>query len=103
MRKGTKSNFLSAMSSDLQEGWKETHDLPTSNTDIQTAYIVDAMAFVQRFRNMNCSTFGEMSEKYLQQLNKSKPGGCSMIHVVSDRYDVPEAESLKYDERQRRT
>lgn len=100
MRKGVKSSFIVAISKELGELWTETDTLPVS--DAKSAYIIDAMAFIHRFQTLQSETFEELSNGYLSKLIATRPTGCSILHFVADRYDVPSTESLKQDERVRR-
>ena len=92
MRKGTKSNFISTLEREVSTLWQEEQALPDSH--IRTTYIVDAMAFVQRFRHMGANTFDELQKKYLKKLLEMKPQNTQCIHFVGDRYDF-EAEKAE--------
>ena len=101
MRKGNKSDFLSYLQSDIIS-ITEVQLLPP-DSKLQTAYYVDAMAFLQRFQNMGKVICGELPKCYLQKLLQMKPKDCNQIHFIGDRYDFNNDISLKNDERQRRT
>jgi len=64
--------------------------------------VVDAMTFIQYYQHLGSRTFHELQEKYLKQLLCSRPDNCDCIHFVGDRYDIPKAESLKGEEREKR-
>jgi len=100
MRKGNKAEYLAAIKTSLGNSWREEDSLPSS--DRPTVMVVDAMAFIQRHQHLGCITFRELQEKYLKQLIRSMPDNCDCIHFVGDRYDVPPAESLKGEEREKR-
>ena len=101
MRKGTKSDYLAALYS-----LNSTHDAilkdELANAHLETVYIIDAMAFIQRFQTLGAKTFQQLSELYLQKILYLKPMGCSVVHFVGDRYAIPDDASLKCDERFRR-
>ncbi|CAH1796874.1 unnamed protein product [Owenia fusiformis] len=98
MRKGTKSEFFNNIMKDTDS--EGTHALPESPD--KTSYLVDAMSFVQRYRNLGAGTFGDLQDAYLDKILELAPRGCDIIHFVADRYDVPKNESIKQDERMRR-
>ena len=63
MRKGTKSDFYTHCS--LQERVSESRvpskELPIGS-GLETIYLIDAMAFIQRFQTLGASTFGQLQE-----------------------------------------
>ena len=61
------------------------------------------MAFIQKYQQLNSKTIKELCFKHYAKMIAIKPGGCKIIHIVGDRYDVPDDQSLKADERKRRT
>ena len=70
---------------------------------MQTVYVIDAMAFIQRFQTLDAKTFQQLSELYFQKKKMHlKPTWCSVVHLVEDRYDISDDVSLKCDERLRR-
>ena len=98
MRKGTKADFFDKIQSEVSE-WETVKELPP--TASPTIYVIDAMAFIQRYQTLGVSTFGELQESYRRKLMARKPAGCNKVHFVGDRYDFG-VMSLKGDERQRR-
>ena len=56
MRKGTKSDYLAALCSLNSE-----HDAllidHLAQSQLQTVYVIDAMAFIQRFQTLGAKTF----------------------------------------------
>jgi len=100
MRKGNKSDYGTMLKTTMAEQWKENEDLPAA--DLKTGYFIDLMAFIQRYQKLGCSTFQELSWKYLQKLLEARPQNCDLIHVVGDRYDLSQETSLKGEERMRR-
>ena len=69
-----------------------------ANPQLITSYVIDAMAFIQRFQTLDAKTFQQLSELYLHKSLYLKPPGCSVVHVGGDRYDIPDDVSLKCDE-----
>lgn len=55
MRKGVKSDYLCQLLKEVEGTLKQHINLPSS--DLQATYLVDAMAFVQRFQNLGAKTF----------------------------------------------
>ena len=70
--------------------------LPASN--LRSVFLVDAMAFVNRFQYLGAKTFADITQRILSLM----PSNCTCVNVVGDRYDIGEDKSLKGDERQRR-
>ena len=101
MRKETKSDYLAALCS-LNSGHDAILKDSLASSQLQTVYVIDAMAFIQRFQTLGAKTFQQLSELYLQNNLHLKPTGCSVVHFVGDRYDIPDDVSLKCDERLRR-
>ena len=64
MRKGTKSDYLAALYSLNSEHDAILKD-KLANAQLQTVYIIDAMAFIQRFQTLGAKTFQQLSELYL--------------------------------------
>ena len=100
MRKGNKSEYLQQLSKEVADTWNHHDSLPTS--DLLTVYLIDAMAFLQRFQSLGASTFNDLQTRYLRKILQMKPTSCGSVHLVGDRYDVPLCKSLKGDERLRR-
>jgi len=75
-------------------------EVPIGN-GLETIYLIDAMAFIQRFQTLGASTFGQLQEWYMNKIMTNKPAGCQEVHFVGDRYDFG-LNSLKGDERHRR-
>ena len=98
MRKGTKADFFDKIQSEVSE-WETVKELPPKASP--TIYVIDAMAFIQRYQTLGVSTFGELQESYRRKLMAIKPAGCNKVHFVGDQYDFG-VMSLKGDERQRR-
>ncbi|KAG1682003.1 hypothetical protein GQR58_011412 [Nymphon striatum] len=83
---------------EVADSWEPSKELPPSAAD--AVYVVDAMAFIQRFNTLGSSTFGQLQERYREKLLNMKPRHCTEVHFVGDQYDF-ELKSLKGDERQR--
>ena len=98
MRKGQKSDFVNAL---VNAAGGDIHE-PLPN-GISGSFITDSMAFIQKYQQLNSKTIKELCFKLYAKMIAIKPGGCKMIHIVGDRYDVPDDQSLKADERKRRT
>ena len=98
MRKGTKSDFVDSIQKKVADSW-----LPqtTGPTGPDTVFVIDGMAFIQRFQNLGSSTFGDLTQRYLNKIMSIKPVGCKEVHFIGDRYDFG-LRSLKGDERLRR-
>ena len=62
MHKGIKADYIRAIKDKLADEWKEHDSLPTS--DVKTSTIIDAMAFIQRYQNMDRNKFAELSDRY---------------------------------------
>ncbi|KAG1701647.1 hypothetical protein GQR58_004678 [Nymphon striatum] len=99
MRKGCKFTYLSTLQAEVADSWEPLKELPPSAAD--AVYVVDAMAFIQRFNTLGSSTFGQLQERYREKLLNMKPRHCTEVHFVGDQYDFW-LKSLKGDERQRR-
>jgi len=99
MRKGNKADFLDTLQSKVSDSCEPVKELPPSA--LKPVYVIDAMAFVQRFQTLGASVFSQLQERYKNKILKMKPMNCSEVHFVGDRYDFGEM-SLKGDERLRR-
>lgn len=71
--------------------------LPES--ELSTVFLIDAMAFVNRFQSLGAKTFGDLLDQYVEKILQLKPRSSKCVNVVGDRYDVDDAHSLKGDER----
>ena len=71
--------------------------LPSS--ELPTVYVIDAMAFIQRFQTLGAKTFGNLVEYYVAKMIEMKPKVVKEIHFVGDRYDFSSDKSIKTDER----
>lgn len=100
MRKGNKADFVIGIQKELGESWIEKDQMPTSTHS--SHFIIDMMAFIHHYRNVDCTTFEELQQKYLTILLATKPTNCDSISVVGDRYDVDSSKSLKLEERMKR-
>ena len=100
MRKGSKSDFLSALKNSIAPESTPLHSLPDSS--VQTAFLVDAMAFVNRYQFLGAKTFDEAAKLSIRCILNLKPSHCSLVNIIGDRYDFGENKSIKTDERQRR-
>ncbi|KAJ8321079.1 hypothetical protein KUTeg_002666 [Tegillarca granosa] len=100
MRKGTKSDFLAYLIKEVDQGEVEYDSLPDS--DLSTVYLVDAMAFINRYYKLGGKTFGDFLQAFVGQLLRLKPSNCRCVNIVGDRYDFEDSVSLKGDERFRR-
>ena len=85
MRKVSKVEFLGSLVSELHEDFTYQSLLP--NSPLPTVFLVDAMAFIQRYQQLGASTFIELRNKYVQKILQLAPNGCIYIHIVGDRYD----------------
>ncbi|KAG1683471.1 hypothetical protein GQR58_010014 [Nymphon striatum] len=99
MRKGCKSTYLSTLQAEVADSWEPLKELPPSAAD--AVYVVDAIAFIQRFNTFGSSTFDQLQKRYREKLLNMKPRHCTEVHFVGDQYDFG-LKSLKGDERQRR-
>ncbi|KAG1662587.1 hypothetical protein GQR58_020899 [Nymphon striatum] len=61
MRKGCKSTYLSTLQAEVADSWEPLKELPPSAADV--VYVVDTMAFIQRFSTLGSSTFGQLQER----------------------------------------
>jgi hypothetical protein len=100
MRKGNKSDYVQALKTYLKDNWPDIDTLPPANRNV--AYVVDAMAFIQRHQAFGCPTFEDLQDMYMQRLLQSKPHDCKHVNFVGDRYDISSAKSLKQEEREKR-
>ena len=98
MWKGTKVDFFNTIQSEAS-GWEALTELPP--TVSPTIYVIDALAFIQRYQTLTAVTFGELQELYIRKIMTRKPAKCNEVHFIGDRYDFG-VMSLKGDERQRR-
>ena len=96
MRKGNKADYLSAIKTSLGSSWWEVDRLPPSDKPV--VMVADAMAVIQRHKNLGSSTFHKLQVKYQKQLPSTIPDNGNCIHFVGYRYDVSIAESLKGEE-----
>ena len=98
MRSGTKSDFMQSIlqQADVQQPKK------LAESDLPTVFVIDAMAFVQRYQTLGAKTFADLMTQYRQKIFQLKPINCADIHLVGDRYDFDPASSIKLDERKRR-
>ena len=100
MRKGTKSDFLSTLKGFAAPEGSPSSSLPHSS--MPTVFLVDAMAFVNRFQYLGAKTFSEAIQRSIRRILSLKPTNCSFVNIVGDRYDFGDDKSLKADERHRR-
>ena len=100
MRKGAKSDYLTALTSLVTPEVSQPSSLPVSN--LRSVFLVDAMAFVNRFQYLGAKTFADITQRYVKRILSLMPSNCTCVNVVGDRYDIGEDKSLKGDERQRR-
>ena len=100
MNKSNKSDFLTALLLKVAGKASQPQELPPST--LATTYLIDTMAFIQRYRKMKARTFKELVEQYIQRMLRSMPENCTNLNIVGDRYDFDSTESLKGDERERR-
>lgn len=99
MRKGNKADFLDTLQNKVTDTWNPLKELPTSA--FTSVYVIDAMAFVQRFQTLGANVFSQLQERYKDKILKMKPMNCCEVHFVADRYDFGQM-SLKGEERLRR-
>ena len=101
MRKGTKAEFLSELYKfDTGNIIQMSDNL--NQSELKTVYVIDAMAFIKRFRTLGSKTFIELTLSYLHKMMELKHVGCDYVHFVGDRYDVADELSLKEEKRLRR-
>ena len=100
MRKGCKSYFVKALSSQVDTTFKQPNLLPESI--LSSVYLIDMMSFVQKDQHFGAKTFGQLLSRYIAKFMQIKPVGCTLINLVGDRYDFDGQCTLKGDERQRR-
>ena len=93
MRKACKSDFLRKVISEAGTDFDQPAHLPES--DLKTVYLIDAMAFVNRFQHLG-------SKRYAQKIVQLKPTNGKCINIVGDLYDIDPIYSLKSHDRQRR-
>ena len=96
MRKEAKSEYLTALMSLVTPEVSQPSSLPASN--LRSVFLVDAMAFVNRFQYLCVKTFADITQCYIRRILSLMPSNCTCINVVGDRYDIREDESLKGDE-----
>ena len=66
MRKGNKSDFVAVLIAEAeQDVVLQLPSLPQS--DLYTVYLVDTMAFVNKYQKMGAKTFGELPQLYLRK------------------------------------
>ena len=82
MRKGTKSDYLAALYSLNSEHDAILKD-ELANAHLETVYIIDAMAFIQRFQTLGAKTFQQLSELYLQKILYLKPMGVASYILLA--------------------
>ena len=100
MRKGAKSDYLTALMSLVTPEVSQPSSPPALN--LQSVFLVDAMAFVNRFQYLGAKTFADITQRYIRRILSLMRPNCTCVNVVGDRYDIGEDTSLKGDERQRR-
>lgn len=101
MRKGNKSDYANMIEKKMGKEWRVYEELPEDDL-MNTGYFIDLMALIQRFQNFGCTTFNELSKRYLDKIFQMRPKSCNTVHVIGDRYDFGPMLSLKAEERQRR-
>ncbi len=99
MRKGQKHEFLVPIQETLADSWDKDR-LPAST--LKTAFVVDAMAFVQRHNTLGATKFANLQQRYVDKVLRDKQANCNCVHFVGDRYDFSPTESLKAEERDKR-
>ena len=101
MRKGAKSDYLTALMSLITPEASQPSSLLASN--LRSVFLVDDdMAFVNRFQYLGAKTFADITHRYVRHILGLMPSNCTCIIVMGDRYDIGGDKSLKGDERQRR-
>ena len=96
MTKGTKCDFIAHPVAE-RNGVPQKDMLPSSESP--AVYVIDVMAFIQRFQALGAKTFGNLVERYVAKIMDIKPKGVREIHFVGDRYDFSSEKSIKADER----
>ncbi|KAL5015266.1 hypothetical protein ScPMuIL_009536 [Solemya velum] len=100
MRKGNKSDFLAALLGKIDGSVTTVSSLPESS--FSTVYLIDAMAFVQKYQTLKGKRCEDLPRQYISTILQLKPEQCDCINIVGDRYDFSPAESLKGHEREKR-
>ena len=72
----------------MGKNWKVYEDLPRN--DMMTFFFIDFMDFIQKFQNLRCSTFKELSKIYLDTIFQIRPKQCNIVHIIGNRYDKAE-------------
>ena len=96
MQRGAKSNYLTALMFLVTPEVSQPSSLPESN--LRSVFLVDAMAFVNRFQYLGTKTFADIAQHYVRRI--LVPSNCTCVNVVGDQYDIREDKSLKGVERQ---
>lgn len=97
MVKGTKSEFLAGVIAQTKDFFLLDSLPPTG--DFVCTYLIDAMAFVQRFQHLGATYFDDRVRRYINKILQIAPAECKIVHIVGDRYDKDDSVSLKRDER----
>ena len=82
---------------------KEETEVTTSDLlpqgDWKTAVVVDAMHAIRRWSFKTNETFGDIAERYKEQLLKDVPAGTKIIHFCCDRYSERRLKSAEQQHR----
>ncbi|KAG1682377.1 hypothetical protein GQR58_011048 [Nymphon striatum] len=82
---------------EVADSWEPLKELPPSAAD--AVYVVDAMAFIQRFNTLGSSTFGQLQESNPVLLPPEEYGrivdGDRLIPVMKSKPSKPSAAKLK--------
>ncbi len=92
---GTKAGLVKT----LKDETKVTSVDVLPQGDWKTTVVVDAMHAIRHWSFKKNETFGNIADRYKEQLLKDVPAGTEIIHFCCDRYSEP---SLKSAERQHR-
>ena len=103
LSKGCKSDFVKALSSQVDETFKQPNLLP--DFILSSVYLIDMMSFVQKYQHLENRTFDYLftcSCKFAKFM-QIKPVGCILIDISGDDgYDFDGQCTLKGDEKRKK-
>lgn len=67
MRKGTKYGFIKTFHNKVADAWKPMKEV--SPSDFESVYVIDAMAFVQRYRTLRSEFWSASGEVLTENSN----------------------------------
>ena len=83
MRKGNKADFLAELIDCAKLLILE--ELPIVDDEVMTVFLIDFMAFVNKYQSLEAKTFDDMQKGMLQKILRLRPQSCNSINQCNSR------------------